>query len=108
MIYDPNNELTDDQLEMLSEDEFFEYLDTKAAHLKTKTRPLGQYHTKMFAALSKGDEFTMEDLKLAKQIGKEGDDEVTETIIKATSKLGGDPKYNSVKNVKTDRSQWFD
>jgi hypothetical protein len=31
MKYNPNEELTDEQLKELSEDDFFEYLDTKAA-----------------------------------------------------------------------------
>jgi len=36
MIYNPNNELTDEQMKGLSEADFFEYLDTKAAYLKNK------------------------------------------------------------------------
>ena len=92
----------------LSEDAFFEYLDTKAAYLKTKTRPLGQYHTKMYASLSKGDKLTTKELKRAKEIGQLGDNEVNEKIAETASKLGGDPKYNNVDNVKTNRSEWFD
>ena len=34
MIYDPKNELTDTELSALDEKEFFEYLDSKANHLK--------------------------------------------------------------------------
>jgi len=108
MIYDPNNELTEEEMTQLSEDEFFEYLDTQAEYLKTKTRPLGQYHTKMYAALTKGDKLTTKELKTAKEIGQLGDNEVNEKIAEATSKLGGDPKYDDVTNVKTNRTQWFD
>ena len=43
MIYNPNNELTDEELAKLSEADLFEYLDQKAAHLKQFTRPLGSY-----------------------------------------------------------------
>jgi len=40
MIYDPKNVLTDAELSKLDEKEFFEYLDSKANHLKQFTRPL--------------------------------------------------------------------
>ena len=40
MKYSPKNELTDEQLKRLSEDEFFEYLDSKSAYLKRSTVPL--------------------------------------------------------------------
>ena len=43
---------TDDELKNMSEDELFEYLDAKAAHLKEHTSPLSGYHTKRFASIS--------------------------------------------------------
>ena len=46
MKYDPNNELSDEQLNKLSEDDFFQYLDSKAKYLSQFTKPLGEYHTK--------------------------------------------------------------
>jgi len=58
MKYNPNEELTDEQLKELSEDDFFEYLDSKAAYLKQFTQPLGQYHAKQFASQTKGSELT--------------------------------------------------
>ena len=76
MIYDPNNELTDDQLSQLSEDEFFEYLDTKTEYLKQFTRPLGEYHTKRYASMAaahQGRTLTNDEFDSAKKIGKEGD-----------------------------------
>ena len=75
MIYNPDNELTDEQMKELSEADFFEYLDTKAAYLKQFTAPIGQYHAKQFAALTKGEALTTEELKRAKELGRVGDDE---------------------------------
>ena len=56
MKYDPQNPLSDSEVTALPENEFFEYIDTKAAYLKQFTQPLGQYQTKHFAALTKGDD----------------------------------------------------
>ena len=110
MKYNPEQELTDEQLKGLSEDEFFEYLDSKAAYLKQFTQPLGQYHTKHFAAISKGGELTTKELKRAKEIGREGDDMRAKKIAEAASALGNDPKFRDpgIKNIKTKRTQWFD
>lgn len=76
MIYDPNSELTDEQLSQLSEDDFFKYLDTKAEYLKQFTRPLGEYHTKRYASMSaahQGRTLTNDEFESVKKIGKEGD-----------------------------------
>ena len=110
MIYNPNNELTDEQLKELSEDDFFSYLDQKAAYLKQFSAPIGQYHAKQFASLTKGAELTTEELKKAKELGKIGDDEKARRIAEAASKFGGDPKLRDagIKNIKTNRTQWFD
>jgi len=113
IVYDPNNELTEVQLDELAEydfDIFLNYLDQKVEHLKKFTRPLGTYETKHYAALTKGDALTTEELKKAKDIGKFGDEFRLEKIAEAASKLGDDPKYRDegIKNLKTNRSQWFD
>jgi hypothetical protein len=110
MIYNPNNELTDEELAKLSEADLFEYLDQKAAHLKQFTRPLGSYETKHFAAWTKGNNLTTKELKKAKEIGKKGDDEKARRIAEAAARRGGDPKFKDVgiKNIKTNRTQWFD
>jgi hypothetical protein len=112
-LFNPDNELTQTQLDELAKenfDSFLQYLDEKAAYLKQFTKPLGQYHTKNFASLSKGGELTDKELKRAKEIGKEGDDEIARRIAEAAEKLGNDPKYRDegIKNLKTHRSQWFD
>jgi hypothetical protein len=52
MIYDPNNELTEEQMAQLTEDEFFEYLDTKAEYLAQFSKPLPGYYLKRYAYTS--------------------------------------------------------
>ena len=110
MIYNPDNELTDEQMKELSDADFFEYLDTKAAHLKQFTQPLGQYHAKQFASQTKGSELTTKELKRAKELGKIGDDMRANSIKEAAKELGDDPKFRDagIKNIKTKRTQWFD
>lgn len=110
MKYNPNEELTDEQMKELSETEFFEYLDSKAAHLKQFTQPLGQYHAKQFASQTKGRELTTDELKRAKELGRVGDDMRAKAIADAAKELGEDPKFRDpgIKNIKTNRSQWFD
>jgi hypothetical protein len=70
---------------------------------------LDTYHTKQFLAATKGGEVTAEELKLAKEIGKAGDEAKIDEIINAEVKLGGNPKFkDDTIKVKTHRSQWFD
>jgi len=108
----PFVEKSDEELKGLTDDELFEYLDAKALHLRQNNtiKPLGTYHTKQFAAITKGGELTTEELKKAKELGKVGDDEYTAAIRDAAEKLGGDPKLKDpgIKNIKTNRRQWFD
>jgi len=113
MKYDPNNELTDEQVESLPEEEFFEYIDTKAAYLKQFTRSLETYHTKRFVAVGaaiEGRAPTQHEFDTAKKIGKENFQKRMEQEDIVSEKLGGDPKYRDpqIKHFKTHRSQWFD
>jgi hypothetical protein len=113
MKYNPNEELTDEQLKELSEDDFFEYIDSKAAHLKQFTRPLESYHTKRFAVVGaaiEGRYVTNNELESAKKIGRENFNARMEREANVSEQLGGDPKYKDagIKNIKTHRSQWFD
>jgi len=111
MKYDPNNELTDEQMEALSEDEFFEYLDTKAEYLKQFTKPLGEYHSKRYAAVTaahQGRSLTEKEFQSAKKIGKEGDVINQQRIIEKMEEKDMKVPDKYVKNVKTHRSQWFD
>ena len=116
MIYDHENPLSDKELELLGEenfDKFLEYLDSQAEHLKQFTKPLSSYHTKRYASLSltqQGKEITDEELKKANEIGRKNE---LEAIDKIKNKEWKDKEHEmlkktGVKNVKTDRSQWFD
>ena len=53
MKYDPNVEVSTEDLKKLSEAEFFEYIDTKSAYLRQFTAPdLPPYHKKVFKSLN--------------------------------------------------------
>tara|TARA_R110000823_G_scaffold113134_2_gene235033 strand:+ start:129 stop:473 length:345 start_codon:yes stop_codon:yes gene_type:complete len=111
--YDPLNELTQQQLDKVADenfDDFLNYLDQKTEYLKQFSKPLGTYQTKNYASLSKGRTLTLEELQRAKEIGKVGDIEIARRIAEAAEKLGNDPKYKDegIKNLKTNRKQWFD
>jgi hypothetical protein len=115
MIYDHDNPLTDEELDKLGEedfDKFLEYLDAKAEYLKQFTKPLSSYHTKRFTALSlaqQGKKITEEELKKANDIGRKNELEAEDRV---NSKLWKEKEIEmlkkTVKNVKTDRSQWFE
>ena len=82
MIYDPNNELTDEQLDKLAEedfDKFLEYLDAKSEYLRKDVRPLNAYETKKMAGLTaafQGRQLTDEEFERAKEIGKENEKKI--------------------------------
>jgi len=117
MIFDPMKPLSDAELEKLSNDDFdrfLEYLDSKAEYLKQYTKPLSSYHTKRYASMSaqtNGKEFTKEEMQKAGEIGKKNE---TIAAAKVADKLKEfdkkNPKYTDegIKNIKTNRSQWFD
>ena len=114
MIYDSNNPLSDEELDKLGNedfDSFLKYLDSKAEYLKGFTKPLGQYHTKRFAAMdaqSRGEDITNDLIEKAGKIGKEGDEKRTQSIIDKMSEMDLDKPDLKVKNHKTNRSQWFE
>ena len=113
MKYNPENELTEEQITALPEDQFFEYIDSKAAYLKQFTRPLETYHTKRFVGIGaaiEGRNVSNRELEAAKKIGKDNFKKRMEREAKASDELGGDPKYRDlgIKHFKTNRSQWFD
>ncbi len=113
MKYNPENELTDEQVSALPEDQFFEYIDSKAAYLKQFTRPLETYHTKRFVGIGaaiEGRNVSNRELEAAKKIGKDNFRKRMEREAKASNELGGDPKYRDlgIKHFKTNRTQWFD
>ena len=94
MIYDPNNELTDEQLTTLSEDEFFEYIDSKAEYLKQFSKPLPGYYLKRYAYTSakvEGREITDDDYENLIKMSKEYNEKRNEWVLnKLKDKFGED------------------
>jgi len=116
MKYNPENPLTDEELDKLGNEDFdgfLEYLDGKSAHMKKFIKPLDTYHLKRFASMAAtqhGKELTDDDLKKLSKMGKENeeigfDKEVHQEWIEKKNDM---LKNTGVKNVKTHRSQWFD
>ena len=117
--FDPNNELSDKELDALAEkdfDMFLDYLDQKTAYLKQFTKPLDPYHLKRYAEQSKkdstGESLTTEEIKKLQKLGEQNTAKTDEEIEKD---LEWKEKRNEmlkttfgVKNIKTNRSQWFD
>ena len=64
---------TDEELKQMSDDELFEYLDAKAAHLAKHTSPLSSYHTKKFASIGAAISETEFDYDSVKKIAKENE-----------------------------------
>jgi hypothetical protein len=108
MKYRPENELTDEQLKGLSEDDFFEYLDSKSAYLKRSTVPLDQYHTKKYATATLGGNISTTQLRKAKEVGKQGEMVKAKTIKEASNNITAKVPELYVKHHKTNRSQWFE
>lgn len=115
--YDPKNPLTDKQLDEIAVhdfDKFLDYLDQKAEHLKQFTKPLSSYHTKRYASISaasQGKELSKEDIKKAGEIGKKNEDAAAAKIADRLAEYEKNhPKHSDegIKNIKTNRTQWFD
>ena len=77
--YDPDNPLTDKQLDEIAAydfDKFLEYLDSKTEYLKTKTRPLNTHELKkinFLDAASRGEEISDKRWDEIKKLGKENE-----------------------------------
>jgi hypothetical protein len=84
--YDPNNPLSEEELDDLGKvdfEGFLEYLDSKSEYLKQFTKPLSSYHTKRYASLTlaqQGKQITDEELKKAEKIGKDNEKKVINKI----------------------------
>jgi hypothetical protein len=117
--YDPENPLSDKELDELAEKDFemfLEYLDEKTAYLKKFTKPLDAYHLKRFASQAKkdstGESLTTEEIKELQKLGEKNE---AESFDEEKHKEWIDKKHHmlksgslGVKNIKTHRSQWFD
>ena len=77
---------TDEELEQMNDEELFEYLDAKAAHLKEHTSPLSSYHTKRFASIGSAISNTEFDYDSVKKIAKENEMKGYEKFINDKSK----------------------
>ena len=119
LIYDPNNPLSDEELDKIAKedfDKFLEYLDSKTAYLKQFSKPLSAYHLKdshlkLRWMLVKGKLTTEEIKKLQKQ-GEEND---AKSFDEEKHKEWIEKKHHmlksgslGVKNIKNFMSQWFD
>ena len=115
--YDPNNPLTDKQLDEIAAhdfDKFLEYLDSKTEYLKQFSKPLSSYHTKRFAAISakmSGNDMTDKEYEYAKKVGRENEQKASEAIADRLAEYEKNhPKHNDegIKNIKINRTEWFD
>ena len=64
---------TDEELKQMSDEQLFEYLDTKAAYLKQNARPLSGYLTKKYASISSAVTDTEFDYDGVTKIAKENE-----------------------------------
>ena len=117
--FDPNNELSDKELDALAEkdfDMFLDYLDQKAEYLKQFTKPLDPYHLKRYAEQTKketkGESLTTDEIKKLQKLGEENtkmtDEELEKHLEWKEKEYEMLRKAFGMKNVKTHRSQWFD
>ena len=81
-----NFDKTDDELKQMTEEDLFEYLDAKAAHLSKHTSPLSEYHTKRFASLASTISKTEFEYDVVKKIAKENDRLAWEKFINEKNK----------------------
>ena len=73
ITYDPNNEMSNEELDKLATKDFqafLEYLDAKSDYLKKFTKPLDEYHIIKFSAMD------------AQHMGKPIDDELIQKAKK--------------------------
>ena len=117
--FDPNNELSDKELDALAEkdfDMFLDYLDQKAEYLKQFTKPLDPYHLKRYAEQTKketkGESLTTDEIKKLQKLGEQNtaktDEEIEKDLEWKEKRNEMLKKTFGVKNIKTHRSQWFD
>jgi hypothetical protein len=101
--YDPKKPLSDEEIDRLSEDDLFAYLDSKAKYLSQYAEPLDEYHTKQFLSMATGRALTDGELKSAKEIGRIGNEYRSDRISKAATS-----SYDLKAKVKKRGSGWID
>ena len=106
MKFDPNNQLSEAELEELGNrdfDAFLEYLDQKTEYLKRFSKPLDEYHLVRYATTTDPSKIENVDEIKKQAYSEEESQKKIEWRKKRITMLKG-----VVKNVKTDRRQWFD
>ena len=81
--YNPEKELTKEEMSKLDFDVFLDYLDQKAEHLKQFSRPLNRTETKKIATLDnaqRGKSLTKESFNKIKEIAQENDDKLHKEV----------------------------
>ena len=81
--YNPEKELTKEEMSKLDFDVFLDYLDQKAEHLKQFSRPLNRTETKKIATLDnaqRGKSLTKESFNKIKEIAQENDDKLPKEV----------------------------
>ena len=74
--------ISDEELDKIAKedfDKFLEYLDSKSAYLKTKTRPLNSHELKKMAMLDakiKGKDVSNEEWESIKEMGKQNEEKI--------------------------------
>jgi len=70
MKFDPENPLTEHQINDLNDDDLFEYLDDKSKYLSNFSKPLDTKHVKTYLVASKSSPITDEDFKTINRLAK--------------------------------------
>lgn len=81
--YNPEKELTKEEMSKLDFDVFLDYLDQKAEHLKQFSRPLNRTETRKIATLEsaqRGETLTKEKFDRIKAIAQENDDKLHKEV----------------------------
>ena len=86
MKYNPKEELTQNELSALDEAEFFEYLDSKAEYLKTKSMPLPSHLIKNYAYMTEA----VSNIEGNGEIHNIVNNTALETIIRQNKELSND------------------
>lgn len=86
MKYNPQSELTQNELNCLDEADFFEYLDSKAKYLKTKSMPLPSHLVKNYAYMTEA----VAGINTNGDIHTVVDNQSLERIIKKNNELSND------------------
>lgn len=69
MIYNSESPLSEEEINSLSEDDLFEYLDSKSVQLRKNSRPLDNRMIKTFLIATNGSVLSKDDEKMIKEIG---------------------------------------